>query len=207
MNRTLAKAISVVFNPLLMPTLMLAVFYFYAPAIVNMTGISPEMRLGFLGFIAVYTFLMPILAIYFMYSRKWVQTLTLKNLRERRLPYLVTTIFYLFLSFFLYTRSSHYEMTAILLLFSVVVIIIVAVVSLWWQISAHAAAVGGSVGAFFITYFKYGEPSLYYASLISLIIAGVVMAARLRLNAHSLAQVIAGLLVGIGVSILGYGFL
>lgn len=190
-----------------MPTFLLAVFYIYTPAIVNLANIPFKMRLGFLGFITVYTFLMPILSIYFMYSRKWVQTLTLKNLRERRLPYLVTTIFYLFLGYFLYTRSPNYEMTAILVLFSAVVIIIVAVISLWWQISAHSAAVGGSVGAFFITYFKYDELSLYYASLVSLVLAGAVMTARLKLNAHSLAQVITGLLVGIGVSIAGYGFL
>jgi membrane-associated phospholipid phosphatase len=206
-NRILAKALSIIFNPLLMPTFLLAVFYFFAPHIVDMAGISAMARLGFLSFVNVYTFLMPILLIYFMYSRKWVQTLTLKNLRERRLPYLATIIFYLFLSYFLYTRSSHYAPTAILVFFSAVVIIIVAVVSLWWQISAHAAAIGGSAGAFFITHFKYDEPNLYYASLIALIIAGAVMTARLKLNAHSLAQVIAGFAVGLGVSLAGYSLL
>ena len=145
MNRTLAKVISFVFNPLLMPTLLLAVFYFLAPPIAGMADTPPKLRLGFLGFISVYTFLMPILMIYFMYSRRWVQTLTLKNLRERRLPYLTTTIFYLFLSYFLYSRSPAYYPTAVLIFFSAVVIIIVAVVSLWWQISAHAAAIGGSL--------------------------------------------------------------
>lgn len=207
MNRSLAKALSFVFNPLLMPSLLLAVFYFLSPQIVGMSNTPPLLRLGFLGFVSVYTFLMPILLIYFMYSRKWVQTLTLRNLRERRLPYLATTIFYLFLSYFLYSRSAAYYTTSVLIFFSAVVIIIVAIVSLWWQISAHAAAIGGSFGAFAITYFKYGEPNLYYASLGALILAGAVMTARLKLNAHSLAQVIAGFLVGVGVSLAGYSLL
>lgn len=207
MNRTLAKAISFVFNPLLMPTMLLAVFYFLAPPISGLANTPPMLRLGFLGFISVYTFVMPLLVIYFMYSRKWVQTLTLKNLRERRLPYLTTTIFYLFLSYFLYTRSSAYYPTAVLVFFSAVVIIIVATVSLWWQISAHAAAIGGSFGAFFIMYFKYEEPNLLYASLVALVLSGAVMTARLKLNAHSLAQVVAGFFVGCVVSLAGYWLL
>ncbi len=207
MNRTLAKAISIVFNPLLMPTLLLTVFYFFAPPISGMANIPPMLRLGFLGFINIYTFLMPLLVIYFMYHRKWIQTLTLKNLRDRRLPYLITTIFYLILSYFLYTRSTVYYPSAVLIFFSAVVIIIVAIVSLWWQISAHAAAIGGCFGAFAITYFKYEDPNLYYATLISLILAGAVMSSRLKLNAHSLAQVVAGFSVGIGVSLAGYTLL
>lgn len=190
-----------------MPTFLLAVFYFYATPISGLANTPPMLRLGFLGFVSVYTFLMPILMIYFMYSRKWVQTLTLKNLRERRLPYLTTTIFYLFLSYFLYSRSSAYQPTAVLIFFSAIVIIIVAVVSLWWQISAHAAAIGGCFGAFCVTFFKYGDPNLYYAALASLILAGAVMSSRLKLNAHSLTQVIAGFLVGVGVSIVGYSLL
>lgn len=207
MNRSLAKIISFIFNPLLMPTLLLAGFYFFAPVIVNMAGLSIKWRFGILGFVNFYTFVLPLVMIYFMYRRKWVQTLTLRNLRERRWPYLITTIFYLFLSYFMFIKNANFYHTSVLIFFSAVVIIIVAVVSLWWQISAHSAAISGTFGAFFVTYFKYGETNLFYAMLISLLLCGAVMTARLRLNAHSLSQVIAGFAVGFVVSWAGYWLL
>lgn len=204
MNRTLAKAISIVFNPLLMPTFLLATFYFFSPEIAGVTPVSVPMRWGFLGFINVYTFLLPILMIYFMYTRKWIQTITLKNLKERRLPYLITAIFYFFLCYFLYSRSSFFYPTSVFVFFSAIVIVIVAIVSLWWQISAHSAAIGGTFGAFFVMNFKYEESNLFIASLVALVLSGAVMSARLRLDAHSLAQVVAGFGVGFAVSLAGY---
>lgn len=190
-----------------MPTIMLAVFYFVTPSIVNLSSATINNRLLILGFIFTYTFLFPIGIIYFLYNRKWIKTLTLKTLADRRLPYFVTTVFYSYISYFLSGKSASLQPTALLLFLTAIVIFIVAIISFWWQISAHSAAMGGAMGAFIIYYHHYNEPSLYYLILFSLFISGLVMSARLKQNAHTLAQVVAGFLIGLSIGIFGGHFL
>lgn len=190
-----------------MPSAMLAVFYFISPQLISLGDISFKNRLMILGFIFTYTFLLPIGIIAFMYNRKWISTLTLKTLNDRRLPYIITAAFYLFLSYFLAVKSIIFIPTSLLLLLTATVIIIVAIISNWWQISAHSAALGGALGAFVLFYHNYSDPNLFYAFLIALILSGIVMSARLNQNVHTLGQVVAGWLIGVGVGIFGGYFL
>jgi hypothetical protein len=74
-------------------------------------------------------------------------------------------------------------------LFSLIQIAIMTVVTLVWQISMHAMSISGAVVA---AAALYGTG----AGLLMLPLLLVVSAARLRLRRHTLAQVIAGALVG-----------
>ena len=80
-------------------------------------------------------------------------------------------------------------------------ILFVALISFWWQISAHAAGVGGVVGAMAGVMVKFGETALFMPLLFSMILAGYVIGARLQLNAHTPKQVWSGLLLGVLISL------
>lgn len=56
----------------------------------------------------------------------------------------------------------------------------------------------GAMGALFL---RYGNTSLFYPFLAGILITGILMSARLHLNAHTPAQINAGLGLGVSISI------
>jgi membrane-associated phospholipid phosphatase len=76
-------------------------------------------------------------------------------------------------------------------------ILITAIVNLKWKISAHMVGIGGLCGAIATLVIHKPEPpfGLLY---VCILIAGLVGYARLRLQAHTPAQVYSGFLLGVG---------
>lgn len=190
-----------------MPTALLATLYFVCPYIIGLDGSSTRAKFIILAFVFAYTFFFPSLMVLWLYKRKSIESINLEKLSDRRFPYLFSIISSGFLSYFLYQKGPQLQGTAVVIGFITVTLIILAIVSLKWQISAHAAGVGGLIGAFFMLKFKYDEMSLNTPFFLAIIVAGLVLSSRLKLNAHTLLQVIAGLLVGIIVSSFGSLFI
>jgi membrane-associated phospholipid phosphatase len=190
-----------------MPTALLAIFYFLAPYIVGIDGYVTFAKLLLLGFVFAYTFLFPSLLVFWLYKRKHIESMKLEKLKDRRLPYLFSIISSGFLTIFFYQRGSQLQPSAIVIGFITVVIVFVAIISLKWQISAHAAGISGILGALFMLKVRFDETALIWPFFIVLIISGLVLWARLKLNSHSLSQVIAGFLLGLIISISGSLFI
>jgi membrane-associated phospholipid phosphatase len=190
-----------------MPTALLGLLYFLAPYIVGIDGYSSSAKLLLLGFVFAYTFVFPSLLVFWLYKRKQIKSMHLNELSDRRLPYLFSIISSGFLTVFFYQKGSQLQPSAIIIGFITLVIIFIALISLKWKISAHAAGIGGALGALFMLNLLFDETSLYMPFIISLIIAGFIMTARLRLNAHNLAQVMAGIFLGLIISIIGSIFI
>jgi hypothetical protein len=204
LNTHLAKFFSVVFHPLLMPTLLLGLLFLLAPGTVGVGVFKVSVRLSLLSLIFINTFLVPALLIYYFYRAGFVKTLQLTTLADRRLPYFVTVVVYAFASFFFGQKLGAVSEVAPqigLILASITVsIFLVAIVSLRWQISAHAVGVSGVVGVVWGVMLKYNEHSLRYPLVGLVVLSGYVLAARLQLNAHTPAQVSAGFGLGLLVS-------
>jgi membrane-associated phospholipid phosphatase len=60
---------------------------------------------------------------------------------------------------------------------------------------------GGTLGAFIGFYIKFGADQLFIPILVTIILSGLIMTARLQLKAHDFYQIIAGFLVGLAISI------
>lgn len=73
---------------------------------------------------------------------------------------------------------------------------IVTGINFFWKISAHATGISGLLGATLYIGFKCGvfNPPLY---VVLIICCGLVCAARLQLDAHTPAQLIAGTALGL----------
>ena len=176
MNNRLALFFSVALHPLLLPTYILGTFFSISPEVVGVSALSGGARGSLLFLLFLNTFVVPALMIYTFYRLGLIRDLYLDARRERQLPYLILG-----------------SITASLA--------VVALVSLRWKISAHATGVGGFLGALGGVILRYGDFSLFFPLLIGILITGVVLSARLRLNAHTPAQVSAGLTVGLLISI------
>ena len=206
MNTRLANFLSVILHPLLMPTLLLGMLFFTSPAIVGVDVLTPVIRLTLLGFICMTTFVVPALGIYYLYRAGYVKSLHLDDLADRRLPYFLTAFFYAFATyFFSYQLAPLSEIApeiGIVLGSITVSIAIVGVISMSWKISAHGTGIGGLLGAVLGIAVKFGENRLLYPFLVFVILGGMLVSARLQLNAHTPAQVGAGLSLGIFVSVI-----
>ena len=75
-----------------------------------------------------------------------------------------------------------------------------------WKISAHAAGIGGLVAYCYIFTSRFGM-EYTFIFIAAVLLAGLVMASRIRLDAHSPAQTYIGFLIGIGITLFAGPFL
>jgi hypothetical protein len=191
----------VALHPLLMPTILFLLILFIAPIPLGAEPLELLMKLAVVGFVFIYTFVLPAYFVYLMKRWGLISSLKLENLKDRRLPYFVTSIIYTALGYFLYSKNSMLFPCGYILWSIAAVILCLGIISLWWQISAHAAGVGGMIGALAGILGQLGEQNLFFPLLFMVILSGYVISARLALNAHTPAQVGAGFLLGLGISL------
>ncbi len=188
-----------------MPTYLFGALFLLTPELmgVSMLGFSAQGSLLLLVFLN--TFVAPALLIYYFYRMGFIRSLHLDELRDRRIPYLTTLLIYTFSTYLfgwqLQPISDLAPQIAIILGSITFSIAIVALVSLRWKISAHATGIGGCMGALAGIFLRYGDSTLFYPFLLGILITGVLMSARLQLNAHTPSQITAGLSLGLSVSI------
>ncbi|GAB3723224.1 hypothetical protein [Spirosoma lituiforme] len=206
MTSRFAHFLSAVLHPLLMPTFLFGLLLFRVPTVLSLDAFSPSLRLSILVLVFVGTFMVPSLLIYYLYRSGYVSSLQLTTLADRRLPYFLSALIY-FITAYLFTFQMQGLSTlapeiGIIIGSIAVSILFVGIISLSWQISAHGVGIGGVVGVIGSLMLKFGLTDLFVPLLLLVMLSGFVASARLRLNAHTPAQVGAGLALGLLVSLL-----
>lgn len=186
--KRISEILSAIFSPLLVPTYgMIFASFISVLAVLPLTVLLTTIGVTF-----VLTCLMPLAAIFVLYRTGYVQTPSLRERTERYVPFCVALLCYLGCTFFLYRASAPLWLT-MFYLGGALAIVISTVVSLWWKISAHSAAVGGLVAMAFrlaASHQAIYDMNVWISALV--IIAGLVMTARVYLGRHTLMQVMAG---------------
>lgn len=206
MTSRFAHFLSAVLHPLLMPTFLFVLLLFRVPTVLGLDAFSPSLRLSILVLVFVGTFMVPSLLIYYLYRSGYISSLQLTTLADRRLPYFLSALVY-FITAYLFTFQMQGLSTlapeiGIIIGSIAVSILFVGIISLSWQISAHGVGIGGVVGVIGSLMLKFGLTDLFVPLLLLVMLSGFVASARLRLNAHTPAQVGAGLALGLLVSLL-----
>lgn len=203
MERFLARLVSALFHPLLMPTYGLIILFQVKTYVSHAIPFKAKMTL--LGIVFVNTVLLPVIMIYFMKLRGLITSFHMDDKKERILPYIVTAIFY-FTTFYILRKFQLPSVIYLLVLGSTCLLIIALVINFWWKISAHMIGVGGLAGAYTGIAFYL---SINMGGLISviLVLAGLVGFARLKLKSHTQAQIYTGFLAGAGFMIFLFNLL
>lgn len=209
LNTRFAQILSAALHPLLMPTLIFATLFYIAPeAIQNLELFNSTSRVGMMSLkmgllllIFLQTFVLPVFCIYALYRFKFISDLKMETLADRRVPYLVSVAIYTFVAVFFTFNLRQFPEVSLILTSIAFSISAVAFISLYWKISAHAVGISGTVGALLGIAIKLALASLFYPVLVAILIAGFLMSARLHLNAHTPAQIIAGTILGLVVSL------
>ena len=119
---------------------------------------------------------------------------------ERRIPYLITALFF-FLTFYLLRQVRLPSLIPLLLLGASLAMTITMLVNLRWKISAHMVGIGGVLGAIIgLSLRLFIDYRLLILGLI--LIAGIIGASRMILNAHNPGEIYAGFVVGISSQLL-----
>lgn len=132
--------------------------------------------------------LLPVLYIIWMVRRGKIGDIHMKERHERLRPFLVS-ILCTAVAWQILRMMGAPAMLPMVAIFSVVQLAIMTLITLVWQISMHTMSITGAIVA---TGIVFGPVS---ALVISPLVP-LVGAARLKLHRHTLAQVIAGCLVG-----------
>lgn len=189
-----------------MPTLLFGVLLFQVPSVLGMDAFGSSLRLSLLVLIFVGTFMTPSLLIYYLFRSGYVRTLQLTTLSDRRLPYFLTALVYTVVAYLFRYRmegvSTFAPEIGILIASIAMSILLVGLISLSWQISAHSVGIGGVVGIIASIMLKFSLTDLFTTLIGLVLLTGLVASARLKLNAHTPAQIGAGLALGLSVSLI-----
>ena len=190
MSVKLAKFVSTVFHPVLLPTLGFLLLFtsgFYDSLL------TTDAKRFILLVIFFSTATLPMLAVAILAINSKFDML-MPNSRDRIIPLLFASVFY-YIGFILLGKIHFIPMFKLYMIASVLLIIALLLISFKWNISIHMAATGALTATFFAMSFRAGVNPMN-AIIIVVIVSGLVGTARLVLNKNNLLQVAAGYILG-----------
>ena len=187
----MAQIISVVFHPLLIPVYGMMIL-FSAPALF---GYLPfEVKKLLILIVLINNILLPLSLLPFFRYKNIISSWSLENRSERIIPLLITTLLYAVTSYIIFRFPIPvFLKTFINAVFFISLVI--TIINFWWKISIHSAGSGVLTALVFILSFRMYSPLGWYVISV-IIISGMVLSSRLRLNIHNPRQVWLGYFAG-----------
>lgn len=190
-----AKVISVVLHPMLVTTWALVILFNLQSFFVAGIPLKAKWMIGVLVFIL--TGLLPMLLTLLMSRLGIIKSLHMEQREERIWPFVITAMFY-YLAYYLMKQLDLSPVFIIFMLGAFATVVVGLLVSFFWKISVHMIGMGGLLGAFTGLSLKLMiDMPLLIIVLIAL--SGFTGFARLKLQAHTPMQVLAGFLAGFGI--------
>ena len=186
----LAKGISILFHPLLIPSIGF-LFLFYSGFYFSM--LSWDVKKFILLIVFFTTCLLPLLTIALLSMNERFNKAMEKS-TDRVLPLMFSAIYY-YVGYYLLGRLPIFPVYKIFLISTILVIILLMIISLRWKISNHMASIGGLTGALIALSLRL-ELNTSLILAIIFFISGLIGTARLILKKHNPQQIYAGYALG-----------
>ncbi len=190
MPEKIAKIVSLLFHPIIAPTLGFTLLFasgfydsmlttdakrFILLVIFFSTATLPMLSVAIPALNSKFDFLMP-------------------DSRDRIIPLLFSSVFY-YIGFMLLGRIHFLPVFKLFMIASVLLIVALLLISFKWNISIHMAAIGAVTATFFALSFRGGVNPMG-AIIILVVASGILGTARLVLEKNNLLQVAAGYILG-----------
>ncbi len=194
METRIANFISIVFHPMLMPTLGVIILLNLDTYLSH--TITPSGKFAVYSIVLINTGIVPALLVWLHLRFQLVKSLKLASRKERTLPFILTMFFYFFCYFIL--KRNHLPVPVYTLQLGASISVLLAIlINFFWKISIHTVGMGGLAGMLL------GISQKMNIEIISILLpfilmGGLVGFARLKLNAHTPLQVYSGFLLGLG---------
>ncbi|MCF6365485.1 MAG: hypothetical protein L3J35_04710 [Bacteroidales bacterium] len=210
MAEKLAKFLSFIFHPLLLPTFAIILMFFF-PSYLSHYQYAYKKAIVLVVFLS--TFISPLLVMLILLNLRVISDISLPDRKERYYPFAIVTMIYITAYFItvnlpLGIPSNISEFV----LMSSVIILFVLFVNLKIKVSVHMAGIGGFLGFFYVfflkeslnevlfTFMNFEFTAVYFFSIL-ILIAGITATARLILKAHTFKEIGLGFFLGLSVSI------
>ncbi|MCF0072206.1 hypothetical protein LZD49_17125 [Dyadobacter sp. CY261] len=204
MNNRIAILLSVVFHPLILTTYLFALLFLLAPDLVGVSAFELPALGSLLLLLWLNTFIAPAIMMFYFKKTGVITSLYVEDAAERRLPYFSCIVIYALATYVfgwkLEPISELAPQISVILASVTLSLILVTMISNFWKISAHATGIGGAIGMLSGLMVRFDELALLTPLLLTILISGWIMSARLQLNAHTPGQIIAGIFCGLLVS-------
>jgi hypothetical protein len=192
MEQRIAKIISIVFHPLLIPTYIIAVLINLPVYFALIIPFEAKWKIIFL--VGITSAIFPVVLLIGMYRLNLLRSLSMDSKDERLYPYIATTVFF-FLSYYMISQINIWVYSYCLLgagLLSGLSLFI----NLFWKISAHMVSMGAALGA--VVALQVLDSSMRLDWLMSsvVLLSGFVGFARLRVGTHTQSQIYLGYILG-----------
>lgn len=189
--RLTAKIISVIFQPVFVPLYGTLLLISGDAVLSELTFRSKAIVISV---VALCTCLVPVAVVATGMKMGKIKDAFISLRSARTLPYLLSFFGYV-LCILLLHRIGLSMFYVAPIIGSAVSIMIIFIINFRWKISAHLCASGGLAGGIFAYSFIFGLiPLILFSTAV--FIGGLVGWSRMYLNAHTLAQVCAGWLLG-----------
>ncbi len=197
--RPVAQLISYVFHPLLLATYLVIFLSMYFPAMV-MADRGKAWVIT--AFVFVFTCLLPTMNLLMLRSFKTIGSLTMESRKERIFPFVMITVIYGVIAYLFYNNLPFLKLNKLMLVVFALVLVSL-LITLFFKISIHSLSIAGAVGIVIPLNKAMEEPCLLIPTAVLIVLAGVVMSARLVLGAHTLREVLYGAMVGLVIGYVG----
>lgn len=193
----ISKIISIVFHPLLLATYLVALLGWLYPVAILPVQASSVKNLTVLIFIS--TFCLPTVNVYFFKSFGTISSFKMPLRKERIWPFFMILLLYILVTWLLYVKTGLQwgDNLFRFILVTDALVLVSFVLTLRWKVSIHSLAATAWVTIVGFTHALSGGNELMLLWLISIVVAGAIMSARLYLGAHTPREVYAGAAAGI----------
>ncbi len=195
MSDKIAKIISFILHPLLMPTLGMV---FILNSGNYMSYLPFEAKTFLISIVILGTLILPLSMVpVFSYFRV-ISNIEIDKASERTFPLLITSILY-FMTYY-FTRRFPLPIINAFLLAASLAVFINFLINLRWKISSHMIGLGGLTALMSALSFRLHVDITLFL-IIGILISGLAGFARLQLQKHSSFQVYGGYFLGYLVSL------
>lgn len=199
----LARIISYVFHPLLMGTYLFALMVILLPA--ALYPINAGSQILFLITFFIITFVLPVCLMSLLKIFGSIKSFTLETRQERVFPFFMVLVLYAAFTYLLtYKGRIGFDDNVFKFLLIIDCLVLVGVLfTLFYKVSIHAIGIMGLVGILIPLNKESDNILLLWITMGVVVLAGIIMSARLQLNAHTPRQVLVGALSGFLIGFFG----
>ena len=184
------KALSIVLNPLIMPTTVFAIILYLAPEAARPLNLDQSQDLLLL--LGLTTFFIPLLSLGFLKLSSSIKSFQMGSRRERTVPFFFMASFYGLTAYMFITKIRVNEFLTVILITIATLVFVIALLTVYIKVCVHSAAIAAVVGFMLGIMVKVPSTSLFYPLIGGIIMLGATMSARLSLNVHTPAEVVVG---------------
>jgi hypothetical protein len=188
-----------------MPTLLLVILLFFIPQ--SLQPVSGRIALLIVLLVFITTFIIPALSIIGLRSTMNISSLRLRNRSERVLPFAFITVFYGLTTYLFHSKIEINDTILAIFVGGSILVAFITIITIFFKISVHSAGAGCMLGFLLSIMLIFPEHNLMWALIVIVMSSGLILSARLYLDAHTPVEVYSGFALGLFISFFSLYFL